>query len=107
MEKHDFLGVLGHVRSGVKQIFERIDNEGKIEAVEEVEKRFEWFTKKVSSTCSGHLHPANSKQTLPALQRSAVMRENTLIVIPSYFDFVRVTNFLRKAEDVSYVAVSE
>lgn len=46
-------------------------------------------------------------QTIPALLRSAVSRQNTLIVIPSYFDFVRVTNYLRKADSVSYVAISE
>ncbi|RSH88852.1 rRNA-binding ribosome biosynthesis protein utp25 [Saitozyma podzolica] len=91
-DAHD--GVLGRVRSGVRQVFERVDEQGGMggeEAVEEGERRLSWFTKK----------------TIPALLRSAISRQNTLIVIPSYFDFVRVTNHLRKTDSVSYVAISE
>ena len=49
-EKTDLKGVLGQVRPGVRQIFERIDLEGAKGpdgAVEEVEQRLTWFTKKV------------------------------------------------------------
>ncbi|KAL1413346.1 rRNA-binding ribosome biosynthesis protein utp25 [Vanrija albida] len=92
-------GVLDRVRPGVRQIFNRIDVDaprgaGSLSAeaaVEEVDTRFEYFTKK----------------TIPALLRSAVSRQNTLVVVPSYFDFVRLTNYLRKADSVSYAAVSE
>lgn len=34
-------------------------------------------------------------------------RSNTIVVIPSYFDFVRVVNYLRKAELVTFAAISE
>ncbi|WVR09518.1 hypothetical protein IAU60_006586 [Kwoniella sp. DSM 27419] len=95
-ERVDYNGVLDRVRSGVRQVFERIDLEGSKAlsgnaAVEEVDARLEWFTKK----------------TIPALLRSAVSRQNTLIIVPSYFDFVRVVNHLRKSDKVSYAAISE
>ena len=45
--------------------------------------------------------------TLPALLKSAVSSSNTLIVVPSYFDFVRVTNHMRKMDKVSFAAISE
>jgi U3 small nucleolar RNA-associated protein 25 len=35
------------------------------------------------------------------------MRQNTIIVVPSYFDFVRLSNYLRKQDKVSFAAVSE
>ncbi|KAK8854697.1 hypothetical protein IAR55_003436 [Kwoniella newhampshirensis] len=96
LEKADLGGVLDRVKPGMRQVFERIDMEGPKgmggdAAVEEVDGRLEWFTKK----------------TIPALLRSAVSRQNTLIVVPSYFDFVRVTNHLRKTDLVTYAAISE
>ncbi|WRT68504.1 uncharacterized protein IL334_005480 [Kwoniella shivajii] len=94
LEKTDYNGVLGRVRRGVRQVFERIDlegSEGLNGAVEEVDTRLEWFTKK----------------TIPLLLRSAISRQNTLIVVPSYFDFVRLNNYLRKNDVVSYAAISE
>ncbi|WWD19158.1 hypothetical protein CI109_103616 [Kwoniella shandongensis] len=96
LEKADFGGVLDRVKPGVRQVFERFDLEGPKgmggdAAVEEVDARLEWFTKK----------------TIPALLRSAVSRQNTLIVVPSYFDFVRVTNHLRKTDQVTFAAISE
>ena len=93
-ERADFEGVLGLVRSGVKQVFERIDQEGPQGvdgAVDEVDARFNWFTKK----------------TLPALLKSAVQRQNTIIVVPSYFDYVRLTHYLEKQDAVTYAAISE
>ncbi|WVW85517.1 hypothetical protein I302_107555 [Kwoniella bestiolae CBS 10118] len=95
-ERSDYEGVLGRVRSGVRQVFERIDLEGLKAlsgeaAVEEVDTRLEWFTKK----------------TIPALLRSAISRQNTLIIVPSYFDFVRLNNYLRKNDVVTYAAISE
>ncbi|OCF31541.1 U3 small nucleolar RNA-associated protein 25 [Kwoniella heveanensis BCC8398] len=89
-------GVLNRVRSGVRQVFERVDLDGPRglngeAAVGEVDARLEWFTKK----------------TIPALLRSAISRQNTLIVVPSYFDFVRVVNHLRKTDQVTFAAISE
>ncbi|ODN90832.1 U3 small nucleolar RNA-associated protein 25 [Cryptococcus wingfieldii CBS 7118] len=96
LEKTDFGGVMDRVRPGVKQVFERIDLEGPKgmegeAAVDEVEKRLTFFT----------------ENTLPALLRAAISRQNTLIVVPSYFDFVRLTNHLRKEDKVSFAAISE
>lgn len=50
---------------------------------------------------------ASSHQTIPTLLRAAGSRTQTLVVVPSYFDFVRVTNHLRKSGAVSYAALSE
>ncbi|WWC71472.1 uncharacterized protein I206_105430 [Kwoniella pini CBS 10737] len=96
LEKVDYHGVLDLVKPGVRQVFERIDlDTPKVlngeAAVEEVDKRLEWFTKK----------------TIPALLRSAISRQNTLIVVPSYFDFVRLNNYLRKNDVTTYAAISE
>lgn len=96
------------VQEGVKQTFERVDMDlkGGEGAVEEVEKRLAFFTKKVSwrqvEKC-----PKLTFKTIPALLRSAVSRQNTLIIIPSYFDFVRITHFLRKNQLISFAAISE
>jgi U3 small nucleolar RNA-associated protein 25 len=55
----------------------------------------------VSSSCT-------DEQTLPALQRSAISRQNTLIIVPSYFDFVRLTDYLRRSETkISHTSISE
>lgn len=45
------------------------------------------------------------QKVLPSL-RQPLEQQNTLIVIPNYFDFVRLRNYL-KAHDYSYGAVSE
>lgn len=88
-------GVLDRVRPGVRQAFERVGTEqrgmGADAALEELDARFEHFT----------------KRTLPALLRSAVQRQHTLVVVPSYFDFVRLTNHLKKQGTLSFAAVSE
>jgi len=104
LEKIDFEGVLGQVRSGVRQVFERIDagSRGPDGATDEVEQRLDWFMKKVRLWLS-----CNLLQTMPALLRSAVTRQNTIIVVPSYFDYIRLNNQLRKADSISYVAISE
>ncbi|WFD29357.1 rRNA-binding ribosome biosynthesis protein utp25 [Malassezia sp. CBS 17886] len=47
-------------------------------------------------------------KTLPHLQRSAVSASHTMIVVPSYFDFVRLENHFRRADPpVSYTTLSE
>jgi len=52
LEKNDYPGVLGYIKPGVKQVFERFDGEsrkglGGDAAVEEVDQRLDWFIKKV------------------------------------------------------------
>jgi U3 small nucleolar RNA-associated protein 25 len=89
-------GVLDRVRPGVRQIFEFIDRDASADmsgtaAATEADTRLEWFTKK----------------TLPLLLRSARSRDHTLLVVPSYFDFVRVTNALRKSGAVTFAQISE
>lgn len=104
---------MDRVRPGVRQVFERFDLEGPKgmngeAAVDEVEKRLKFFTENVSVPCLYCILDVDSSlQTIPALLRAAISRQNTLIVIPSYFDFVRVTNYLRKADKVSFAAISE
>ncbi|KDQ57420.1 hypothetical protein JAAARDRAFT_177545 [Jaapia argillacea MUCL 33604] len=46
-------------------------------------------------------------QLLPSVLKSAVQSVNTVIFIPSSFDFIRVQNYLRKREDVSFTVLSE
>ncbi|BEI83327.1 hypothetical protein CcaverHIS002_0311950 [Cutaneotrichosporon cavernicola] len=93
---HACHNVAGKVRvdaaAGLKGVLDRRKKALGAEAgVEEVDKRLEWFTKK----------------TIPALLRAAGSRTQTLVVVPSYFDFVRVTNHLRKTGTVTYAALSE
>ena len=52
LEKNDYQGVLGYIKPGVKQVFERFDGDsrkgmGGDAAIEEVDQRLEWFVKKV------------------------------------------------------------
>jgi len=51
-------------------------------------------------------------QTLPTLLKSAVSSSQTLVFVPSYFDFVRLKRYLTKhrsslASDFSFAAISE
>lgn len=46
-------------------------------------------------------------QLLPNLLRSAVSASHVLLFVPSYFDFLRVEQYLRSREDLSYAAMSE
>lgn len=52
------------------------------------------------------------QQTLPTLLKSAVSSSQTLIFVPSYFDFVRLKRYLQKnisqlGSDFSFAAISE
>ncbi|KAG8888060.1 rRNA-binding ribosome biosynthesis protein utp25 [Tulasnella sp. 332] len=76
------------IPEGIKQEFIRFDCNN---AREEVDKRFEYFTREV----------------FPKLRKSAVQSANTLIVVPSYFDFIRVRNWMMQDESISVVFISE
>ncbi|KAK0455529.1 digestive organ expansion factor [Desarmillaria tabescens] len=58
---------------------------------DEADKRFNHFT----------------TQLLPSVLKSAVQSANTVIFIPSYFDFIRVHNHFRKQKGVTYTVLSE
>ncbi|GEM08206.1 digestive organ expansion factor [Rhodotorula toruloides] len=86
-------GVLVMVPRGLRQVWSRFEGG---EVWEEDEKRFEFFTTK----------------TLPTLLKSAVSSSQTLIFVPSYFDFVRLKRYLQKnisrlGSDFSFAAISE
>ncbi|GAA5841862.1 hypothetical protein JCM11251_005405 [Rhodosporidiobolus azoricus] len=85
-------GVLDKVPRGVRQVWTRFEAG---EVWEEEERRFEWFTQK----------------TLPTLLRSAVASSQTLLFVPSYFDFLRLKRYLTTATnlpaDFSFAAISE
>ncbi|KAJ3896208.1 digestive organ expansion factor [Lentinula edodes] len=57
---------------------------------DETDKRFNYFT----------------TQLLPTILKSAVQSSNTVVFVPSYFDFVRVHNHFRKLS-VSFTVLSE
>lgn len=91
LDRSECKGVLDRVKPGVKQVFERIPGN---DPLEELDARFDYFC----------------KTTLPALRKSAVSREKTLIMVPSYFDYIRVVNHFRKIEEdegLSFAAISE
>ncbi|GAA6023689.1 hypothetical protein JCM8202_006002 [Rhodotorula sphaerocarpa] len=86
-------GVLDRVPRGLKQIWNRFET---ADLHDEDDKRWEWFTTK----------------TLPHLLKSAVSSSETLIFVPSYFDFVRMKRHLSKnisslGSDFSFAAISE
>jgi U3 small nucleolar RNA-associated protein 25 len=44
---------------------------------------------------------------LPAVLKSAVQSANTIVFVPSSFDFIRVHNYFRKNAGVSFGVLSE
>ncbi|KAL4074091.1 hypothetical protein V8B97DRAFT_1938099 [Scleroderma yunnanense] len=58
---------------------------------DEVDKRFNYFT----------------TQLLPKILKSAVQSTNTIVFVPSSFDFVRVHNYFRKQTGLSFTVLSE
>ncbi|KAL6300475.1 digestive organ expansion factor [Sparassis latifolia] len=58
---------------------------------DEADKRFQYFT----------------TQVLPAVLKSAVRSSNTVVFVPSSFDFIRVHNHFRKNTSVSFTVLSE
>ncbi|KAI8078645.1 uncharacterized protein BX664DRAFT_303356 [Halteromyces radiatus] len=78
--KQSYEGTIMDVTTQVPQSFTRIDTTS-LAAMDDA--RFKFFVEK----------------TLPSLRRSAMMQSHTLFFIPSYFDFVRIRNYL---EDNKY-----
>ncbi|KAJ3086507.1 hypothetical protein HK102_013019 [Quaeritorhiza haematococci] len=80
-------GAISDVVAQVPQIFQRVPCTSVRDADDA---RFKYFVEKV----------------LPTLKSSAILQKNTMIFIPSYFDFVRVRNYL-KEHDWSFNQMSE
>lgn len=79
---------IAHVAPGIRQIFTRFDCAN---AQGDADARLQVFLAK----------------TLSHLQRSAISATHTMIVVPSYFDFVRLEDHFRKQSDLSYTTLSE
>ena len=93
---------MGQVARQLPQVFTRISSPSFSELPDS---RIHHFTVQVGS------HPPSSSpiiqplvQVLPGYQ--AELMKGTLIFIPSYFDFVRLRNLMKKQE-LSYAAISE
>ncbi|KAH9484760.1 U3 small nucleolar RNA-associated protein 25 [Psilocybe cubensis] len=76
------------VPAGIDQNFVHFDC---VSPVDEPEKRFQYFT----------------TQLLSSVLKSAVQSTNTIVFIPSSFDFIRVQNYFRKHSGVSFTVLSE
>ncbi|KAM0748711.1 DUF1253-domain-containing protein [Meredithblackwellia eburnea MCA 4105] len=81
-------GVLADVPKGVKQVWTRFETN---DVYAEDDARFEHFTTK----------------TLPMLLKSAVSSSQTIIFVPSYFDFVRLKRYLKKLDNFNFTSISE
>ncbi|KAF8070073.1 digestive organ expansion factor [Lyophyllum atratum] len=73
---------------GVQQNFVHFDS---VSPKDEADKRFHHFT----------------TQLLPAVLKSAVQSTNTVVFIPSSFDFIRVQNYFKKHSSVTFTILSE
>ncbi|RUS20830.1 hypothetical protein BC937DRAFT_94279 [Endogone sp. FLAS-F59071] len=71
----EYTGSIVDVIPQVQQTFTRIESQS---LTDEADVRFKYFIEK----------------TLPSLRKSAINQSHTLIFIPSYFDFVRLRNYL-------------
>lgn len=58
---------------------------------DELDKRFQYFT----------------TQLLPSVLKSAVQSANTVVFVPSSFDFIRVHNYFKKELSVTFTVLSE
>ncbi|KAF5386207.1 hypothetical protein D9615_002610 [Tricholomella constricta] len=76
------------VPQGIEQNFVHFDC---VSPKDEADKRFHHFT----------------TQLLPAVLRSAVQSANTVVFIPSSFDFIRVQNYFKKHSGVTFTILSE
>ncbi|EMD37680.1 hypothetical protein CERSUDRAFT_105606 [Gelatoporia subvermispora B] len=76
------------VPEGIQQEFVQFDC---VSPKDETEKRFQYFT----------------TQLLPSILKSAVQSVNTVVFVPSSFDFIRVQNHFKKNTGVSFAVLSE
>jgi U3 small nucleolar RNA-associated protein 25 len=75
---------------------------------DEPEKRFAYFTTQViSATPTLTSLISHHVKLLPRVLKSAVQSANTVIFIPSSFDFIRVHNYFRKQSSLSFAILSE
>ncbi|PKI85377.1 Utp25p [Malassezia vespertilionis] len=80
---------MASVTPGIRQTFHRFDSTN---AQSDPDVRLQTFLAKI----------------LPLLQRSALSATHTMIVVPSYFDFVRIEHHLRQAHPpISYTTLTE
>ncbi|WFD21830.1 rRNA-binding ribosome biosynthesis protein utp25 [Malassezia equina] len=85
----DHVPAMSLITPGVRQTFYKFDCSN---AQGEADQRLQAFQQKI----------------WPLLRKSAVSATHTMIVIPSYFDFVRVEDFFRRMDPlVSYTTLSE
>jgi U3 small nucleolar RNA-associated protein 25 len=74
---------------------------------DEAEKRFHHFTTHVCNFPVSYALTLTRPQVLPVVLKSAVQSANTVVFIPSSFDFIRVQNYLKKHAGVTFAVLSE
>ncbi|KAG9316733.1 digestive organ expansion factor, partial [Chiua virens] len=77
-----------HVPEGINHTFLTFEC---LNPREEADKRFNYF----------------ATQLLPKVLKSAVQSANTVVFVPSSFDFIRVHNYFRKMNGISFTVLSE
>ncbi|RKP25777.1 digestive organ expansion factor-like protein [Syncephalis pseudoplumigaleata] len=87
LRRENEAGTINDVALPIQQIFTRIECTSVAKAADQ---RFEHFKEKV----------------FPALQQSAVQQSRTMIFIPSYYDYVRIRNYLDE-RDINFVDICE
>ncbi|KAI0786769.1 digestive organ expansion factor [Abortiporus biennis] len=96
---HSLKNVAGKVRTerkwqpisvpeGIDQNFIQFECSG---PKDEADKRFQYFT----------------TQLLPSVLKSAVQSVNTVVFVPSSFDFIRLHNYFRKTPGINFTVLSE
>ena len=101
---HHLQNVAGRVRTTATVSAEDASIATVVPGVRQTFQRFECANAQGEADARLHLFV---QKTLPHLERSAVSATHTMIVIPSYFDFVRVEDHFRKAGTLTYATLSE
>ncbi|KAI3626055.1 hypothetical protein CBS9595_001416 [Malassezia furfur] len=101
---HHLQNVAGRVRTVAAVTAEDATIASVVPGVRQTFQRFECANAQGEADARFHLFV---QKTLPHLERSAVSATHTMIVIPSYFDFVRVEDHFRKAGTLTYATLSE